>query len=253
MKNNLKNDLMFNARKILTVFIGRKLGVILVVSAAGATAHADPIEIYCEHRSGAANLECQIVGKDRKAMSPDDVTAFIDSIPTGAYVSVKSQKGVERTFLVDPNAPELKKLSETKKSNVVSVIARAKADLYDQIEKLVIKHSDDLDARMAQTDLVLIDPSIGYSKFKRESKQMVADLDGYRKNRDKVCTSTPAYEQLSKGKASLQQTLSNILYAFQTPGTCMADFKVFKDKDGAVDIRQLSEIGNSYRSRCKKN
>ncbi len=57
---------------------------------------------------------------------------------------------------------------------------------------------------------------------------------------------------MSRANARLQTTLSNIVYAFQTPDTCMAGYKVFKDKDGAVDLRQLDTAADDYKANCKK-
>jgi hypothetical protein len=225
----------------------------LTLLIASSTAVADPMEINCSLRSGGTNLECQVVGKERKAMTPDDVANFIDAAETSAYITLRSKRGKERVFLVDATTPQFKKLNEVKRSNAVSAIARAKSDLFDEIEKRVIKISDDLDTRTAEADLIQSDPSIGYDKFKRETRKMTAELDGFKKERDKICTSTPAFEQLTKSRAGLQQTLSNILYAFQSSGTCMSDYKVFKDKDGTVDLRQLNDVSDVYKNQCKKN
>jgi hypothetical protein len=57
---------------------------------------------------------------------------------------------------------------------------------------------------------------------------------------------------MTKSNASMEVALSNILYAFQTPDSCMGDFKVTKDKDGSVDIRQLDGVAQKFVERCKK-
>jgi hypothetical protein len=41
-------------------------------------AYADVMEIYCTIRSGKENLNCQLVGKDSKVMSTEDISNFID-------------------------------------------------------------------------------------------------------------------------------------------------------------------------------
>jgi hypothetical protein len=227
----------------------------LLLSAAlvGAqVAAADPMEIYCTIRSSGGNLNCQIMGKERKVMNADDVTNFVDAGEVAAYITLKSRKGYERTYLVDPKAPQYRRLNDIRKSSSISEIAKAKSDLFNDIEKKVIKVSDDLDGQAAAAELILYDSSITYDKLKREQRTMNAELEGYRKNKDKVCTNTPAFEQMSKANSRLQQTLSNIIYAFQTPDTCMSDYKVFKDRDGSVDLRQLDTVTDHFKTNCRK-
>lgn len=224
------------------------LGLVLGAQAA----HADPAEIYCTIRESGGSLNCQWVGKERKTMGAEEIPAFVDAGQVAAYLTLKSRKGFERTFFVDSNAPQYRRLNDIKKSSSISEINKAKSDLFADIEKKVIKLSDELDGQAAAAELVLYDSSIVGDKAKREGRAMMAELEGYRKNRDKICTATPAFEQVSKANASLQQTLSNILFAFQTPGTCLADFKVFKDRDGSVDLRQLDGVADKYKMQCKK-
>jgi hypothetical protein len=215
-------------------------------------AFADAMEIYCTIRSGKESLNCQIVGKDSKVMSSEDISNFIDQGLVAAYITLKSRKNMERTFFIDANAPQYKKLNELKRSASISEINRAKSELFAEMERRIIKTSDELDVQAANAELVLYDSSIASDKFKRENGKNLAELDNYRKNKDKICTTTPGFEAMSRANASLQSSLSNILYAFQTPGTCMSDFKVFKDRDGSVDLRQLDQVTDKYKSLCKK-
>jgi len=225
---------------------------ILTVSVfAAAQALAEPVEIYCTIRKGTS-LECQTTGKEKKVMTSQDITNFIDAGEVAAFITLKSKKNIERTFMVDPKAPQYKRMQEIKGSSSISEISKAKSDLFSEIEKKVIKQSDELDAQSTQAELVLWDPGITYDKTRREQRTMMAELDGYRKNRDKVCTSTPAFEQVSKANTKLQQTLSNIVASFQTQGTCMSSFKIFKDRDGSIDLRQLDNVGAQYKENCKK-
>jgi hypothetical protein len=215
-------------------------------------AHADPLEIYCTIRSSGGNLNCQMLGKERKVMNAEDITNFVDAGEVAAFITLKSRKGMERTFMVDPKATQYKRLDEIKKNSSISEIERAKADLFAEIEKKVIKVSDELDAQAAAAELILYDSSLTYDKLKRSSRTMMAELEGYRKNKDKLCTNTPAFENMSKANSRLQQTLSNIIYAFQTPDSCMSDYKVFKDRDGSVDLRQLDTVTDHYKANCRK-
>lgn len=229
------------------------IGALLVGMAQIAQAAAEPSEIYCTIRETGSSLACQWLTKEgRKTMGPDDISSYIDAGQGVAFLTLKSRRGLERTFMIDGAAPQYKKLNETKRTASISEINKAKSELFNEIEKRSIKLSDELDARAAAAELVKYDSSIANDKFKREAHAMTEELDGYRKNRDRVCNSTPAFEQMSKANASLQQSLSNILYAFQTPDTCMSDFKVFKDKDGSVDLRQIEGVGKKFVEQCKK-
>lgn len=217
------------------------------------TSFADAVELYCTIRSSGGNLNCQqMVGKERKVMTPEDITNFVDAGEVAAYITLKSRKGIERTFLVDPKASQYRRLNDIKRVAAISDIAKAKSDLFGEIEKKVIKLSDELDGQAAAAELILYDSGITYDKLKREQRSTLAELDSYRKNKDKMCTTTPAFEQVSKANGRLQQTLSNIVYAFQSPDTCMAEYKVFKDHDGAIDLRQLDTVGDYFKKECKK-
>ncbi len=217
-----------------------------------AQAAERPVEIACTIRESGQNLNCIWIGKEKKTMTADDVQAFIDQSAVFAYITVHGRKGMERTFHPDSNAPQFKKLAELKKVGSISEISRMKLDLFAEIEKKVIKLSDELDSQALQADLVKFDASVTGDKFKAEIRDMGRDLDAFKASKDKLCTSTPQFEALSKTNTSLQTALSNVLVAFQSPGTCMDGFKVFKDKDGTVDLRQLEGVGKSFLENCKK-
>lgn len=227
-------------------------GVVLSLS---SIAFANPVEIYCTIREPGSGLSCQWTGSkdsDRRVMNPDEIPNFVDAGQSLAYLTVKSRKGLERTFMIDPAAPQYKKLNEVKKSSSISQISKAKSDFFADIEKRAIKISDDLDALSGTAELVKYDPSIANDKFKRENFDLTRELAGFRKNQEKLCTTTPAFEQMSRANASLQQTLSSLVTAFQAPDSCMTNFKVFKDKDGAVDLRQLATAATQFKEMCKK-
>lgn len=227
--------------------------VLFLALASAAVAQNNPPEVYCTIRDKSTSLNCQWVnGENRRTMTAEDIPTYIDGAQAAAYMVVKSRKGFERVFFIDGAAPQFKKLADTTKSSSIFEINRAKGELFGEIEKMAIKASDDLDIQAAASELVKIDPSIAYDKSRRESRKMVKELEGFRKNSEKVCTSTPAFEQMSKANASLQQTLSNILFALQQPDSCMSDFKVFRDRDGTVDLRQLDNIATKFAANCKK-
>lgn len=229
-------------------------GILLVVLGGmiGSFTYAEPMEIFCSIR-GSGALNCQhLVGRERKVMNADDVTNFIDSGKVLAYITLKSHKGTERTFMVDPKAPQYKRLEDIERNQSMSNVAKAKTDLFEEIERKVIKISDELDGLAGAAELVLYDPGITFDKMTRERRNLQTEVENYRNNKDKVCTSTPAFEQASRANGRLQQTLSNILLAFQTPDSCMSGFKVAKDREGAVDLRQLDTVGDYFKKQCAK-
>lgn len=206
-------------------------------------------EIYCNIKGG--NLGCQTTGPTRRVMNADDISKFIDAAEVKAYITLKSRKGTERTFLIDGKSAPFKRLAEVKNSAVISELASAKTSLFHDIEKKVIKLSDELDGQASAAEFVLWDPGITYEKASRENRELQTEVEGYRKNKDTVCTSTPAFEAISKSNSRLQQTLSNVVFAWQTPGTCMNSYKIFKDNDGSVDLRQLDSATEHYKKNCK--
>ncbi|MFN7729322.1 MAG: hypothetical protein ACK5P7_09220 [Bdellovibrio sp.] len=233
--------------------ISSLVAVAILASTQFSWAQVEPAEIACTIRETGSSLNCQWISKgERKSMTSEDISTFIDQSSVMAYMTVKSRRGLERTFMVDGNAPQFRKLAEMKKTASISEVSRTKNDLFSEMEKRAIKVSDDLDAAAVGAELVKFDPSISTDKFRRETRNMVTELEGFKKNRDKVCTATPAFEQMSKANAGLQQSLSNILFAFQTPDSCMSGFKVFKDKDGSVDLRQLDGVADQFKANCKK-
>ena len=192
------------------------------------------------------------MGPEKKTMTANDVSIFIDQAEVNTFVTIKSRKRLERVFQIDNKSPQFKKLAEIKKSASVSELSRVKNELFLEIEKKLIKISEDLDAVSNVVDLVKYDPSVGTDHYSREMKEMTDQLEKYKKDKEKICTSTPEFENLSRTNSVLQKTLSGIVLAFNTPGTCMYDFKIFKDKDGSVDLRQLDAVAPKYKEMCKK-
>jgi hypothetical protein len=229
-----------------------KGGLYTILLLSAGFAFAEPVEIDCTIRSSGANLNCQTTGKERRVMTAEDITNFIDAGEVASYITLQSRKGMTRTYKIDPKAASYKRLADVKRTASMSEIAKTKSDLFNEIEKKVIKLSDEQDGQAAAAELVLYDPGVTYDKLKREQRTASTELEGYRKNKDKVCTSTPAFESISKANSKLQQTLSNILYAFQSTDTCMAGYKVFKDREGAVDLRQLDTVADFFKKECKK-
>lgn len=212
----------------------------------------DIVEIVCSVRDTGSNLDCVWVGHEKKMMTSDDVQAFIDQANVYAYITVKSQKGFERTFVADPKSAPFKKLSEVKKNGSISEISRAKLELFAEIEKKVIKLSQDLDTQASSADFVKYDAAITTERYRREVTAKNKELDSFRSGKNKLCVATPEYENSMKLNKSLQTTVSKMLTAFQTSGTCLDAIKIAKDKEGYVDLKQFDTLDRDYVELCKK-
>jgi hypothetical protein len=170
-------------------------GLLSAVASSTAVAQVDAAEIYCTIRETGSHLNCQWVGKDnRRSMTPEETAQFIDKSEVAAYISVRSRRGMERTFLVDADAIQFKKLNETKRTGSISEIAKAKLDLFSDIEKKAIKISDDLDAQNATMELVKYDSSIASDKYKRELRRMDQELVNVKANLEQKVATNKAYE-----------------------------------------------------------
>src|SRR5262245_44921847 len=71
---------------------------LLAASVVHSVAQAQSAEIYCTIRDNGGSLNCQWMGAEKKVMNAEDVSNFIDSGNVAAYVTLKSRKGMERTF-----------------------------------------------------------------------------------------------------------------------------------------------------------
>ncbi len=238
---------MKSSRKAFSLLIG-----LILLSSSGFAAKEQLVEIVCSIRDTGTSLNCVWLGREKKAMTSDDVQAFVDQANVYAYITVKSRKGHERSFMPDPNSAQFKKLADIRKNGSISEISRAKLDLFAEIEKKTIKLADDLDAQSLTADLIKFDASVTTGKYKRELKFAKEDLESLQSNKGALCVATPEYESKMKVASTLQSTVSTLLNAFQTPGTCMDKLTVKKDKDGKVDVSQFEGLAQSYVESCKK-
>ena len=199
MKQSLNNGLQSTETVALgwartaAIFFGA--GLLSAVTASSALAQVEAAEVYCSIRETGTHLNCQWVGKDaRRSMTPEETAQFIDKAEIAAYISVRSRRGMERTYLVDADAIQFKKLDELKRTGSISEIARAKLELFSEIEKKAIKISDDLDAQNATMELVKYDSSIVTDKYKRELRRMDQELVTLKADLDQKSSPSKIYE-----------------------------------------------------------
>jgi hypothetical protein len=208
-----------------------------------ASALAAPPELFCTINSDGQGLSCQY--KDRrdssKAFTDEDIGAFIEKATNGAYITVKSKRGFERTYEVDPSASDFKRLESSRKSETASEIARQKLDIYSELEKKAIQVSDGLDTVFIQSDLLKYDPAVAYDKC-RQDMGSSATNSAYEQN----------MEVLRSENKALSVFLTSLIKAFKDPSSCMADFKLNVAADGSVDLSQLQGLAQAFKNRCKR-
>jgi hypothetical protein len=172
------------------------VSLLALALSSSALAQVEASEIYCTIRETGAHLNCQWVGKEaRRSMTPEETAQFIDKAQVAAYMSVRSRRGMERVFMVDADSVPFKKLAEMKRTGSISEIARAKFDLFAEIERKAIKISDDLDAQNSTMELVKYDSSIATDKYKRELRHMDQELVNLKAELDQRSASNKAYEK----------------------------------------------------------
>jgi hypothetical protein len=127
-------------------------------------------------------------GSSKKPLNDQDLIDFINKATQGAFVTVKSKKGYEREYYLDPNGPEFRNFYKIQKSSNVSMreLGQAKYAVFASIESKVIQISNNLDNK-SSPDLVTIDPAYAYLKFK-------AQLNGLKSENEKLSKSLKTCE-----------------------------------------------------------
>lgn len=218
-------------------------GVIALCLAATAFAETTMPELFCMINDAGEGLTCQYKDKrdSTKAFDDNDIISFMDRANGGAFMTVKSKRGFERTFEVDPQSAPFKRLRSAKKDQSVSEIARLKLELYTDLEKKAIQVSDGLDTVFIQSDMLKYDPAIENDKCKMDMK-VYSTGSNYEKN----------LESISAENKALSIYLTSMLKAFKEPGSCMGDYKIDVAPDGSVELSQLQGLSQAFRNRCKK-
>ncbi len=200
------------------------------------SASAETAELYCTIRDASASLNCQWLGKERRVMTPEEIPAFVDQAQIAAYLTVKSRKGLDRTFLVDSKAPQLRRLDDLKRSASISEINKAKNDLFSEIERKIVKLSDQMDGLAASAELVQYDSSLIVEKNRRErlvfaTTPAMASPEDFRPGKmtksihrieASYIPSNALSSRFSYGGSSLSTTVTGGSFAFKN--TSMTDY-----------------------------
>lgn len=238
-----------NTKRILS-------GILILSAMCGGNARADNhkmVELFCHvHENGKA-LDCSFLdGEVRRDLSDQDLLIFINKAINGAYLTVRSKKGLERTYQLDPNVPEFKRFIELEKNHASTrEIGQAKLDIFGSIEQKVIKISDALDTSAPQADMVRSDPSIANQKFKSE----FSELESEKKKLEKTCRSENVDKQLeaiSAEKRNLAHYLSILLRTMKDPGSCTESFALKTERDGSVGLDQINGLSKLFQENCRK-
>jgi hypothetical protein len=218
-------------------------GAIALSIAASAFAEATIPELFCMINDSGEGLTCQYKDKrdSSKSFDDSDIISFMDRANSGAFMTVKSKRGFERTFEIDPQSAPFKRLRNAKKDLSVSDTARMKLDVYTDLEKKAIQISDGLDTVFIQSDMLKYDPAVANDKCKMDMK-VYNSGQNYEKN----------IESISAENKALSIYLTSILKAFKEPGSCMGDYKIDVASDGSVELSQLQGLSQAFRNRCKR-
>ncbi|MBC7691616.1 MAG: hypothetical protein H7222_07585 [Methylotenera sp.] len=236
------------------VTVAAVLGSTCALTLAKAEA-ARPLEIFCEVFATGKALSCQYLdGETKKPMNDQDLLTFVNRATKGAYLTVKSKKGLERTYQLDANGAEFRKFAEISKTASTRELGQAKLDVFSAIEQKAIKISDALDTSAPAADLVRSDPAIANEKFNHEIRALNAE-----KTRLEQTCNVPTdknvdkeLESLTQEKRSLTHYLSILLKTMKDPGACTESFNLKVDKDGSIGLSQVTQLSNIFQEKCRK-
>ena len=219
--------------------------------------YSRPLELYCTLHSSGKTLNCYYVnGSSKKPLNDQDLIDFINKATQGAFVTVKSKKGYEREYYLDPNGPEFRNFYKIQKSSNVSMreLGQAKYAVFASIESKVIQISNNLDNK-SSPDLVTIDPAYAYLKFK-------AQLNGLKSENEKLSKSLKTCETADvekKLETSLQEKkyfshyLNLLVKTLGEPNSCADSFQLKPNADGTVNFDRLDDLVVLFRQKCLKD
>ncbi|MBS1985063.1 MAG: hypothetical protein JST16_12910 [Bdellovibrionales bacterium] len=210
-------------------------------------------ELFCKIREKASVLDCQYFdGAKKRTLTDQDIIDFVDHASVDAYLTLVSRKGLERTLRIDPGYANFKKLSEVQKVGSASEIARTKFELFTEIERRVVKISDELDSALAQQFLIKFDPYITNEKYRRELQVITNEAIHGVESAAGSCATENQLATIAQDNRVLGAQLMALVNAFRSPDSCLSDYPMNVGADGSVDIEALKALPQAFSERCHK-
>ena len=218
-------------------------------------AYKPPLEMMCTVQNEKA-LHCVYDdGTTRKVLNDQDLIAFINQANKGAYVTVKSRKGFERVFFIDPNGAEFKTFYRVQKTPGISMreVGQAKYAVFAAIENKAITISKTLDSGGA-LPLVNADPANAYYQYKDQLKALKKEKDdldlSYQKLKES--SSEKNLEAALQEKQYFSHYLSDLVKLLGETGSCAEEFQLKPGADGSVNLDHLNDLAPIFQKKCHK-
>ena len=213
-------------------------------------AYKPPLEMMCTVQNEKA-LHCVYDdGTTRKILNDQDLIAFINQANKGAYVTVKSRKGFERVFFIDPNGAEFKTFYRVQKTPGISMreVGQAKYAIFAAIENKAITISKTLDSG-GTLPLVNADPANAYYQYKDQLKTLKKEKDdldlSYQKLKES--SSEKNLEAALQEKQYFSHYLSDLVKLLGETGSCAEEFQLKPGADGSVNLDHLNDLARFSR------
>lgn len=222
---------------------------LLLSTLAWAADEGPIVDVGCTIRTNGKNLDCIIMGKERRVMNPENIGEFLNAGET--YITVTSKMGVKRLYKIDKNATQYKDYEKVRDEGSITQISNAKMSLFEAVEKKLVQLSDFQDEKDSKAELVIYDPGRTYTGMLNQKRALAAELQAYMTGKESGCAKSPEFEKAQDTNDKLTSTLSNMISAFHSQGTCLSDFKVFKSRNGRVDLSQLDVLPGQFKQNCR--
>jgi hypothetical protein len=220
-----------------------------------APAAPRPLQLDCSVAASGQGIECfKSSGKDRKPMNDQDLINFVNAATRGAYLNIRSKKGYERVFYLDPRSAEMTELYAKAKTLPARDYGKAKFDMFGMIEAKVLKLSDELDAANSVPGLVRYDLAYTQQKYRGDILSLTSD-------RDKAKACCEKYRDLNADQrleAALQEKnyvshyLSILMNTMTEPGYCTDSFRLKPGEDQTVALDDVNTLAGVFKDNCKR-